>query len=60
MPQDQQERFRTEVFERYQRIEKSVVAAMMEIGINPEGRRCVLGVGAASSRTSAIAYHSSP
>ena len=31
MPQDRQGRFRTEVFERYQRSEKALVAAMMEM-----------------------------
>jgi putative transposase len=30
VPQDRQGRFRTEVFERYQRSEKALVAAMME------------------------------
>jgi transposase-like protein len=31
VPQDRQGRFRTEVFERYQRSEKALVAAMLEM-----------------------------
>jgi putative transposase len=38
IPQDRQGRFRTEVFERYQRSEKALVAAMLEMYV-PKGSR---------------------
>jgi putative transposase len=39
VPQDRQGRFRTEVFERYQRSEKALVAAMLEMYVQGVSRR---------------------
>jgi Transposase, Mutator family len=41
VPQDRQGRFRTKVFERYQRSEKALVAAMMEIYLHGVSTRKV-------------------
>ena len=41
VPQDRQGRFRTEVFERYQRSEKALVAAMLEMYV----QRCIHAQG---------------
>jgi putative transposase len=41
VPQDRQGRFRTEVFERYQRSEKALVAAMMEMYLHGVSTRKV-------------------
>ena len=44
VPQDRQGRFRTEVFERYQRSEKALVAAMMEIYLQGVSTRKVKSI----------------
>jgi transposase-like protein len=44
VPQDRQGRFRTEVFERYQRSEKALVAAMMEMYIQGVSTRKVKAI----------------
>lgn len=44
VPQDRQGRFRTEVFERYQRSEKALVAAMMEMYVQGVSTRKVKAV----------------
>ena len=44
MPQDRQGRFRTEVFERYQRSEKALVAAMLEMYVQGVSTRKVKAI----------------
>jgi putative transposase len=44
VPQDRQGRFRTEVFERYQRSEKALVAAMLEMYVQGVSRRKVKSI----------------
>src|SRR3954463_465587 len=44
VPQDRQGRFRTEVFERYQRSEKALVAAMMEMYLQGVSTRKVKSI----------------
>ena len=44
VPQDRQRRFRTEVFERYQRSEKALVAAMLEMYVQGVSTRKVKSI----------------